>query len=608
MKKEHVIKLVIIGILAILVLKFGIMAFFSNDPKNTNWASKKLTHEDNAYDVIVVGEEPEGIAAAVSAARMGAKTLLVSQGEDLGGVVSRSMLGYMEINLGDKGQLLNKGIFSELYNKMGSRFTVEKYKSIVTSLVKEESRHLDVLYGAKFESPKLENNTIIGVDLAIKGEKKVYLGKRIIDATRDGDILRACGVPYFTGSEDLNMKDKFLPVSFNFLIKAPNREELKSAVNSFNNKESLIEKYEPSSLMIRVENVELIDQGDNTAIVQGIQVVQLNVADEKKVKKAYEDSALEAKDLVAYLKSSTLTLKNIEFVKAPESFYIREKYHFVGNHTLTVNEILENTNFNDKIAMGSYPIDASKFVLDSTNIVGKPVQYSIPLGCILPIKIENLLMVGSKVSYSSLAATSAGIMSVNVTIGEVAGAEAVFTIVKDMTASELLSKKGMTEMTDFTELLRKQGVYIPEFKVENASTPNFSYPAIKQLRNLGLIAAGMDNNYSFGTDATEEDLALLLINGIYRISPEQYTLALDNRIRKYFTKTKLTKNTASEIVAAVYGVALDAEKAYRKACERGYIIDTLQNQLNDVTILKMEHIYELSAYTIKMFTGKEVSE
>ena len=52
------------------------------------------------YDVIVIGGEPEGVAAAVSAARNGAKTLLVEKREELGGLFTYGMLNFLDIPQG----------------------------------------------------------------------------------------------------------------------------------------------------------------------------------------------------------------------------------------------------------------------------------------------------------------------------------------------------------------------------------------------------------------------------------------------------------------------------------------------------------------------------
>ena len=50
---------------------------------------------DEQYDVIVISGEPEGVAAAVSAARNGAKTLLIEEKEELGGLFTYGMLNFL---------------------------------------------------------------------------------------------------------------------------------------------------------------------------------------------------------------------------------------------------------------------------------------------------------------------------------------------------------------------------------------------------------------------------------------------------------------------------------------------------------------------------------
>src|SRR5690625_4785505 len=47
---------------------------------------REIDENDSHYDVVVIGGEPEGVAAAVSAARNGAKTILIEKRADLGGL------------------------------------------------------------------------------------------------------------------------------------------------------------------------------------------------------------------------------------------------------------------------------------------------------------------------------------------------------------------------------------------------------------------------------------------------------------------------------------------------------------------------------------------
>ena len=110
----------------------------------------------------------------------------------------------------------------------------------------------------------------------------------------------------------------------------------------------------------------------------------------------------EIKNFIDYLKSEFKELRNAELYKVADSFYIRESKHFMGEHLLSVNEVLESKSSALDVAVGSYPVDAGKFAGYSSYIVGKPYQYGVPLGCIIPLEVDNLLMVGGKISYSSL--------------------------------------------------------------------------------------------------------------------------------------------------------------------------------------------------------------
>ena len=64
-------------------------------------------HLGGVYDVIVCGGGPSGVAAAISSAREGARTLLIEQGGCLGGFWTRGLLTWL-IDTFDKGALLDE--------------------------------------------------------------------------------------------------------------------------------------------------------------------------------------------------------------------------------------------------------------------------------------------------------------------------------------------------------------------------------------------------------------------------------------------------------------------------------------------------------------------
>ncbi len=72
------------------------------------------------YDVIVIGGDPEGVSAAVTAARNGMKTLLVEDDEALGGLMTLGGLNFIDMCNGRDGTLLTRGTFEEFLQCSGA--------------------------------------------------------------------------------------------------------------------------------------------------------------------------------------------------------------------------------------------------------------------------------------------------------------------------------------------------------------------------------------------------------------------------------------------------------------------------------------------------------
>lgn len=189
-------------------------------------------------DVIVVGGGPGGIAAAVSAARGGAKTILLERYGHLGGMATGGLVNIIP-NLGDiYGQQHIGGFCQEVIDRLAARgaadfpekrFWGKSEPSVVNTYLKANMTHFYirknkdghqvVLYTAVIDpevakdemntmvlesgaelllhtwvtAPIMEGNTVKGVIVENKAGRQALLGKVVIDCSGDGDLLPGTG-------------------------------------------------------------------------------------------------------------------------------------------------------------------------------------------------------------------------------------------------------------------------------------------------------------------------------------------------------------------------------------------------------------------------------
>ena len=185
-------------------------------------------------DVCVVGGGPGGIAAAVSAARGGAKTLLIERYGHLGGMSTGGLVNIIP-NLGDTyGKQAIGGFCQELIDRLAARngatypekkywgstdkAEVQKYVDanmmhfyirrnrdgervtlytavIDPEIAKDEMNTMVLESGAELllhcwvTEPIMEGNQVKGVMVETKSGRQAVLAKIVIDCTGDGDLL-----------------------------------------------------------------------------------------------------------------------------------------------------------------------------------------------------------------------------------------------------------------------------------------------------------------------------------------------------------------------------------------------------------------------------------
>ena len=183
------------------------------------------------YDVIVVGTEPEGIAAAVSAARNGMKTLLLGEDTALGGLMTIGELNFIDMCESRDGTLLTQGFFKEFYDAVGgSAFDITEARNFFLQVAEAEP-FLTLRNENTFVKPIMQDNAVVGIVTEENGVQREYYGSRVIDGTVDADVAAAAGVPYTYAGEDIGERDRQMGVTLVFELSGVNWRKVSMHLN-----------------------------------------------------------------------------------------------------------------------------------------------------------------------------------------------------------------------------------------------------------------------------------------------------------------------------------------------------------------------------------------
>lgn len=147
-------------------------------------------------DVAVYGGTPAGVAAAIQAARMGRKVVLLSFNKHVGGLTSG---GLTATDIGKKESI--GGLAKEFYARINriSNFRPSEAESLFRKMLDEAG--VNVLLRRCLESVEKKDTRVISARMNTGEAVKASM---FVDATYEGDLLAAANVSYQVGREPAN--------------------------------------------------------------------------------------------------------------------------------------------------------------------------------------------------------------------------------------------------------------------------------------------------------------------------------------------------------------------------------------------------------------------
>ncbi len=411
-----------------------------------------IPHFTLETDVLVLGSGPAGFAAAYTAAKNGARVVLVEQSGDVGGI---STSGLMSHWTGTCGSPLYREILmrsaekneGEHRGRITSTIDPEKLKTLYLEMLGEAGCRL-MLYTFA-EDAICNGDKVCGASVINKSGRTEIYADVTIDATGDGDIAARAGAEFVLGRESdhkmqpATMMFKVGGVDYSRAVFLPSFESTYETENG--ELQALAKQHIPYPaghiLTYKTTLPGVVTCNMTNAIdIDGTKAEDLT--------RATLTCRRQLDDIVAYLRKFVPGYEQCYVISSASLIGVRETRHFKGKYTLNEDDILAARVFDD------YVVKDAHFNFDVHNITGAGLDktgvqkyftqqqgYTIPYRCLLPEDKENLLLCGRNISGTHMAHSNFRVMPICVGIGEAAGAAAALAVRQNCAPGEISAEE-----------------------------------------------------------------------------------------------------------------------------------------------------------------------
>ena len=432
------------------------------------------------YDVLVVGGGNAGCAAALAAARHGARTLLAERYGFLGGTATASMVGpWMTFHSG-KERIVG-GIAEEIVERLMAKgaspghlhdasdyvptitpFDPEVHKALLFEMMQESGVHL--LLHAYVTDAIAAADTVEGATFATVAGPRSYRAGVTIDATADAFVAASAGVQTQQGDERGRVQPATLMFRLSHVDLAKTaayvrahpdqmRTSLKTHERTPEHLTAVAGLYDlwhaaeaSGEVTVPRELVSFfITPYDDEVTVNMTRVTDIDPLDPDDLTRAEVQARLQVMQLFEFFRRRVPGFDRARLAATATQIGIRESRRIVGEYTLTREDVLEARQFDDAVARSAYPIDIHNPSGSGTTTHRLPEggSYEIPYRCLVPKTVERLLVAGRCISTTHEALASTRLTPTVMTLGQAAG-----------TAGALANKQGIRVRDVDTNALR----------------------------------------------------------------------------------------------------------------------------------------------------------
>lgn len=450
------------------------------------------------YDVAVLGAGSAGVAAAIAAAKNGAKTILVESSASLGG----DLLSGLPIDgcRSSNGEWIVGGVAKELFDECGKWNgyigSIYDRRNIWIVMINPDVMSLAVLHKLKEYGVTIMPYTqVVGAEhrngkiekllLANKTQMLELKAGQYLDCTGDADVATMCGVPFEMGNEEGELQPATIVFHFRnvepkkllgFMLEHPENCGLgENPLVPKTAKELAQELYDlgyPKAFFSSkgplihegIENGELHacsmlaitpNSVDGTCVtINTTRTVLKDCTDARVLGDAILELTQQVENAVRFIRKRIPGFENAEFSGIAPRLGIRESRRIVGEYRLSANDVKEAKKRDDGVCKGGHEVDIHGKAKNHVRFTIKDAgSYDIPLGCLMPVGMDNLMVAGRSLSSDRVAHSSARVMGTCMAMGQAVGTAAALCVKQNVSPKEL-------SIPQLRETLKSQGAIL----------------------------------------------------------------------------------------------------------------------------------------------------